>query len=144
MLGRRGIVITQDDMARLTELVRQGRTEALRRDHDHLAELETELGRAEVVATEDAPADVVTVGSTVRVRDVDTGARLVYTVVFPHEADLSARRISVLAPVGTALIGYRAGDVIEWRTPGGIRRLQLEAVLFQPEAASFGRARGWP
>jgi regulator of nucleoside diphosphate kinase len=58
----------------------------------------------------------------------------VYTVVFPSEADLAARRISVLAPVGTALIGYRAGDVIEWATPGGTRRLQIEAVLFQPEA----------
>ena len=141
MLARRGIVITQDDMARLTELVRQGRTEALRRDHEHLEDLEQELGRAEVVATEDAPVDVVTVGSTVRIRDLDTGARLVYTVVFPHEADLAARRISVLAPVGTALIGYRVGDVIDWRTPGGTRRLQIEAVLAKREAADLVGAR---
>jgi regulator of nucleoside diphosphate kinase len=59
----------------------------------------------------------------------------VYTVVFPMEADIGTKRISVLAPIGTALIGYRAGDMIEWATPGRTRRLQVEAVLFQPEAA---------
>jgi regulator of nucleoside diphosphate kinase len=58
----------------------------------------------------------------------------VYTIVFPPEADTAQQRISVLAPIGTALIGYRVGDVIEWSTPGGGRRLRIETVLFQPEA----------
>jgi len=65
----------------------------------------------------------------------------VYTIVFPVDADIEKKRISVLAPVGTALIGYRAGDIIEWATPGGTRRLQIEKVLFQPEAAGGADAR---
>jgi regulator of nucleoside diphosphate kinase len=74
--------------------------------------------------------------STVRVRDLDRGVRRVYTLAFPTEADIERRRISILAPIGTALIGYRAGDQVEWPTPGGTRRLEIEEVLFQPEAAA--------
>ena len=134
MTARRPILITEEDMGRLRELVRQGRATA-RRDADHLAGLDQELSRAEVVASGEISADVVTMHSTVRVRDVDGGRSAVYTIVFPVDADLERNRISVLAPIGTALIGYRAGDLIEWATPGGTKRLQIEEVLFQPEAA---------
>ena len=133
IMGHRQIVITWDDMARLKELVRQGR-KASRRDQDHLAELDQELDRAEIVDTGDLSPDVVTMHSTVRVRDLDSGKRVVYTLAFPVDADIDKRRISVLAPIGTALIGYRAGDRVEWRTPGGTKRLEVEEVLFQPEA----------
>jgi regulator of nucleoside diphosphate kinase len=132
--GRR-ILITEDDMARLRELVRQGRA-AARRDQDHLAGLDQELDRAEVIATGDLSPDVVTMHSTVRVRDLDSGTSVVYTLVFPVDADIEKKRISVLAPIGTALIGYRAGDLLEWPTPGGTKRLHIEEVLFQPEAAA--------
>jgi regulator of nucleoside diphosphate kinase len=132
-MTQRRILITEDDMARLKALV-QGDRGSMRRDQKHLAELQQELERAEVVTAAEIPADRVTMHSTARIRDLATDAREVYTVVFPFEADLARRRISVLAPVGTALIGYSAGDVIEWATPGGTRRLQIEAVLFQPEA----------
>jgi hypothetical protein len=53
-----------------------------------------------------------------------------------EDADVTQRRISVLAPLGTALIGYRAGDVVEWAMPGGTRRLRIETLIFQPEAAA--------
>ena len=132
--GQRRIVITRDDMARLEELVRQGRR-ASRRDQDHLADLDEELDRAEIIDTEDLSPDVVTMHSTVRVRDLDSGKSVVYTLVFPVDADIEMKRISVLAPIGTALIGYRAGDHVDWLTPGGTKRLQIEEVLFQPEAA---------
>ena len=137
-MTRRRILITEDDMARLKELVSRSSV-ALRRDQGHVEELRRELQRAEVVAAGDVPPDVVTMHSTVDVRDLDASTRAVYTLVFPAEANLDARRISVLAPVGTALIGYRAGDVIEWATPGGTRRLLIESVLFQPEAAGGER-----
>jgi regulator of nucleoside diphosphate kinase len=133
--GQRRIVITRDDMARLRELVRQGRR-ASRRDQNHLAELDEELDRAEIIETEDLSPDVVTMHSTARVRDLDNGKSVVYTLVFPVDADIEKKRISVLAPIGTALIGYRAGDHVEWRTPGGTKHLQIEEVLFQPEAAT--------
>ena len=92
--------------------------------------------RAEVIATRDLSPDVVTMHSTVRVRDLDSGTSVVYTLVFPVDADIEKKRISVLAPIGTALIGYRAGDVLEWATPGGTKRLHIQEVLFQPEAAA--------
>jgi regulator of nucleoside diphosphate kinase len=134
----RRIVITEDDMARLEHLFR-GTGGARRRDQAHVEDLERELDRAEVVPGADVPPDVVTMHSTARIRDLDTGARAVYTIVFPHEADAAQRRISILAPIGTALIGYRVGDVVEWSTPGGERRLLVEAVLFQPEARERSR-----
>ena len=134
MTTRRQIFITDDDMARLKDLVLRGRL-ASRRDQAHLEELEEELDRAEVIAAEDVSPDVVTMHSTVRVRDLDSGRSVVYTLVFPGEADIDRQRISVLAPIGTALIGYRVGDLIEWPTPGRTRRLRIEDVLFQPEAA---------
>ena len=134
MSGRR-ILVTENDMDRLKDLVHASRRSA-RRDQNHLAELDRELDRAEVVAAAEVPADVVTMQSVVRVRDLDTGARVDYRLVFPADADIERRRISVLAPIGTALIGYRAGDRIEWTPPGGTRRLEVEAVLYQPEMAA--------
>ena len=134
IMGQRQILITRDDMARLRELVRAGRR-ASRRDQSHLAELDRELDRAEIIETEDLSSDVVTMHSAVRVRDLDSGRSVVYTLAFPADADIEKQRISVLAPIGTALIGYRAGDHVEWRTPGGTKRLEIEEVLFQPEAA---------
>jgi regulator of nucleoside diphosphate kinase len=144
MMTRRRIFITDDDMARLRELVRQGRMSS-RKDQNHLAELDQELDRAEVIAAGEVMPDVVTMHSTVRVRDLDNGTSVVYTLVFPVEADIEKRRISVLAPIGTALLGFRAGDHFEWVTPGGTKRLQIEEVLFQPEAAGdagFRQNRG--
>jgi len=140
MMTRRHIFITEDDMARLRELVRQGRM-ASRKDQKHLAELDQELDLAEVIEAGDVMPDVVTMHSTIRVRDVDSGTSKVYTLVFPVEADIEQSRLSVLAPIGTALLGFRKGDVFDWRTPGGTRRLQIEEVLFQPEAAGAGSLR---
>ena len=127
------IRVTENDMAALEALIIQGRASS-RRDMYHLDDLGQELERAEVVADAEIPSDVVTMNSTARVRDLSTGVTAVYTVVFPAEADVASNRISVLAPVGTALIGYRRGDEVEWRTPGGARQLLIEEVLFQPEA----------
>jgi regulator of nucleoside diphosphate kinase len=73
-------------------------------------------------------------GSEVRLMDVDTGEIKVYRLVFPSEAR-TENSLSVLAPIGTAILGYRVGDVIEWRVPKGVRRLKVLDVLFQPEAA---------
>jgi regulator of nucleoside diphosphate kinase len=72
--------------------------------------------------------------SKVRVTDLDSGRTFSYQIVFPRDADISKDMISVLAPLGTALIGYRTGSEIEWRVPGGTRRLRIDAIEYQPEA----------
>ena len=74
--------------------------------------------------------------STVRVRDLDTEEESVYTLAYPHQADATRGRISVLAPIGTALLGYREGDIVEWQVPARLKRLQIVEVIFQPEGAA--------
>ena len=96
-----------------------------------------ELRRARVVPRSQIPRDVVTMNSTVRLRDLETREEETYTLVYPHEADIGENKLSVLAPVGTALLGYRAGDVVEWPVPAGVSRFRIEGVS-QPRS---GRAR---
>lgn len=102
------------------------------RDLEQWAALEQEVERARVVASHEMPGDVVTMHSRVRIVDMRTGEQLVYRIVYPHEANYAQHKISVLAPIGTALLGYAAGTEIEWRVPSGTRRLRIEAVE-QPE-----------
>jgi regulator of nucleoside diphosphate kinase len=105
------------------------------KDREHLEALGAELDRAHVVAPEEIPGDVVTMNSAVLVRDLDSGTEMALTLVFPSDTGLELGKISILAPVGTALLGYRVGDTIEWKVPGRVRRLRVERMLYQPEAA---------
>lgn len=100
-----------------------------------LADLIIGMGEAAVVRSEDVPPTVVTLNSRVRVRTYGTHAQREFTVVVPGQADLPKGRISVLTPVGAALLGRREGDTVECDVPAGHVRLQIEAVLYQPEAA---------
>lgn len=98
-------------------------------------DLDVELRLGKVVLPAEMPRDVVTMNSRVRLTDLDSGAELVYTLVFPADADFKAGKISVLAPIGTALLGERVGAEIQWEVPAGVRRLRIEELLYQPEAA---------
>lgn len=122
MSNDRSIVVTDRDLA-LLRLLHQ---------HAHLA---SELERADVVASRDVPPDVVTMNSRVVFEDVTTGKTTEVTIVFPHDADVQRGKVSVLAPVGTALLGLAEGDSIVWPFPDGSSRcLRVVAVTFQPEA----------
>jgi len=105
------------------------------RGRDDLKELEAELNRGTVVAPQEVPGDVITMNSKARLIDLDTGEEMIYTLVFPDDADIDQNKISVLAPIGTAMLGYRVGDTFEWQVPEGLRRLSVEEILYQPEAA---------
>lgn len=97
------------------------------------APLQRELDRAIVVSAEAVPPDVVTMNSRVLYTDESTGVRRLVTIVWPDEADGTDGRVSVLAPVGSALLGLSVGQSIEWEFPDGRRRrLRLEDVLSQP------------
>jgi regulator of nucleoside diphosphate kinase len=133
------IRVTRADLE-LLERVIEARRGGFQRDQAHLEALEEELDRAEVVNAAEIPPDVVTMRSRVRVKDLRNGEETVYTLVFPGEANVSLGRLSILAPIGTALLGYRQGDVVEWPVPGGTRRLQVAEVLYPPEAAG---QRAW-
>jgi len=132
--GRPAIFVAEDDARRLTFLLSGGR-DAGTHDLAHLRELRAELERAVIVAPRDIPAGVITMYSVATVFDLTGGSRRQITLVYPHEADPSAGKISVLAPLGTALLGYRQGDEVEWLMPGGIRRLRIENVRSCDETA---------
>lgn len=130
---RDGIFITETDYDKLRRLIAGRRDIAA--EAERLKELEQELERAEVLDDSQAvPPDVITMNSEVRLMDVDSGEIKVYKLVFPSQAR-TENSLSVLAPIGTAILGYRVGSVIEWRVPKGVRRLKVLDVIFQPASA---------
>ena len=128
------IYITELDHNRLSGLIDRTR-ERNGTDREYLNKLEAELDRAEIVERKDIPRDVITMRSKVRLKDLVSGESNTYSLVFPTEADSAEGKISVLAPIGTAILGYRQGDTIEWPVPSGLRKLKVEEVIYQPEAA---------
>lgn len=120
------IVVSQRDLLRLLALTGPSRKSGS--DRDHLLELEEELDRAMIVSDGALPPDVVALESTVVVIDAESAASRSYTLVVPEQADVAHGRVSVLAPLGVALLGCRVGDEVEQRTPGGLRRLRIESV----------------
>jgi regulator of nucleoside diphosphate kinase len=133
-MKNRAILMSDADHQRLEGLIESARHDASLRE-DYLDALEGELKRAQVVPQAEVPPEVITMNSVVRLRDLDTDELEEYELVYPADADMAHSRISVLAPVGTAILGYRLGDVIEWPVPAGLRRLRVEEVLYQPERA---------
>lgn len=98
------------------------------------AELESELARARVVDPKDVPPTVVTMNSTVRFKIESSSDEFELTLVYPKDADSSGKTISILAPVGSALLGLSQGDEISWPKPGGgILRVEIMEVIYQPE-----------
>lgn len=100
------------------------------------AALEAELARAELVAPQEMPPDVVTMNSTVKFRVAESAEEFTLTLVYPKDMNGSNDRISILAPVGSALLGLACGDEIEWPKPGGgVLHVRIEAITYQPERA---------
>ncbi len=132
MASRRNIIITSYDHERLESLFISDFARAFS-DKPYLQSLRRELDNATIVDREDVPSDVVTMNSTVRLREMLSGDVATYTLVYPHDADIAKGKLSVLAPIGTAILGYRVGDQIRWPVPSGTVRFQIEELVFQPE-----------
>ena len=119
------IILTAEDYERLSVLAHAAR----KRMPDLADELADEIGRARVLAKDKHPQDIVCMNSEVEFRDDTTGKVQRVTLVYPEEADISERKVSVLTPVGTALIGLRTGRSITWETPSGeVRQLTVLSV----------------
>jgi regulator of nucleoside diphosphate kinase len=133
MVGAPKIYLTQNDLDRLLDLVEAYSAGSGGRRYK---QLEDELARAIVVPRDQIPADVVTMNSRVIFENETTGERREVQLVYPREADIDAGKISILAPVGTALLGLRVGESIDWELPSGEKhRYRVVAILYQPEAA---------
>ena len=128
--GRPALILSRLDCDRLEALLDQPAQSGPQFDA-----LRDELARAEVREPQDMPPDAITMNSTARFRDA-SGAERELTLVYPRDADGSPDKVSILAPVGSALLGLRAGQSIEWPVPGGrSTRLVVLGVRYQPEAA---------
>ena len=134
MIRQTTIYITKTDRERLGNLIQLVRNQDDRAHLAYVNRLEAELEEAEIVAPEEIPPDVVTMRSKVKLNDLDTGEETIYSIVFPTEANSDEGKISILAPLATALLGYRRGNIVEFRAPSRLRRLMIEEILYQPES----------
>lgn len=121
------VVVSEQDYGRLSAMLAK-----LSPEQAEL--LEEELARASVVPQQKLPPDVVAMGSRVKFRDLDTGSEFIVTLVYPQDASVDANRVSVLAPVGAALIGLKVGQSIEWPLPRGAKR-RLSVVSVEQDHA---------
>jgi len=131
---KKSIYVTSRDRQRLQDLLAEAANSDPRQQGD-LKSLEEELRRAVIVEPDEVPADVITMNSRADLVDLDTRETLTFTLVFPPAANVEEEKISVLAPIGAGMLGYRVGDEFEWTVPGGLRRMKVTKVDYQPEAA---------
>lgn len=122
------IVVTIDDYQRLSNLLKSDYVLAIG-DKPYLTGLRSELAVARIVEPEKIGSEVVTMNSKVRLVDLDVNQDEIYTLVYPDQADIAKSKLSILTPIGTAILGYRVGDVLT----GLSSRIRIEEIIFQPE-----------
>lgn len=127
------IIISSHDAERIQYCIEKARSGGIKAPIN-LVPLMNELNRAKKVKPEKIPSDVVTMNSIVSLYNEKTGKVMQIQIVYPDDADISKSKISVFAPVGTALLGYRKGDMIQWNTPSGETKLTILDILYQPES----------
>ena len=132
----KNIWTTATDMARLRACIEALGPQADRRDRPHLDELEQELDRAKIIKDpRKTPSDVITMRSVVNLENLTTGRALSCALVYPEEGAAESNQISVLAPLGTAMLGQRVGRTFKVRLPKGTAEFRVSAIEYQPEAA---------
>lgn len=130
------IFITAQDRQRLLDCLSALQESPDKRELPHIQYLEQEIHRAQVILDPfETPNDVITMRSKVRLRDTKTQKEMECSVVYPSEQGPEKGRISVLAPLGAAMLGYRVGDSFEVELPKGKTEFVIEAILYQPESA---------
>lgn len=131
----RTIDITVKDKVRILKLIKNEKEFGTGSDKEFLKDLEQELNRANIVSSEGIPNGSITMNTKVLLEDLDLGEETIYTLVYPEDADLADNKISILAPIGTAILGFREGDIIDWKVPLGTVKLKVKSIIYQPEAA---------
>ena len=133
-MAKRKIIITDIDHERLEDLLASEFATVIG-PFDYLDDLRAELDRAQIVSPQDVPRNVVTMNSTVVLSEPETGARRTCTLVYPEDRDLFADAVNILQELGGSILGHSVGDMVEVRETGKVRRLLIESITYQPEAA---------
>ena len=134
-MSKKETIISEFDQTRLQEVIEELKAESSGRQWPRGDELQEKLVSAKAVAPEKVPADVITMNSIARVRDLESKREGVYNLVFPSDSKPLEGRISVLSSLGVALFACRIGDEVEWDTPKGRKLLKVVGIIYQPEAA---------
>ena len=132
MAAKKRIIVSKDDYRLMQELFASAFSAAIR-DKTYLTALRGELEAARLVDAKKMPPDVVTMNSQVRLRDLSSDEVDTYTLVVPSQANIAQGKLSILAPIGTAILGYRVGDIVAWPVPSGASRMRIEAVIHPPQ-----------
>ena len=129
-MNRKKIIVNSRDYTKLTGLIsiKPGSSDSEYR------ELSEELKNAVLIEPEKMPPDVITMNSKVRFKDIEESEDYIFSLVYPEDADTSKGKLSILAPIGIALLGYRVGDKVKWKVPVGEKTFLVEEILYQPEA----------
>ncbi|HOP29916.1 MAG TPA: nucleoside diphosphate kinase regulator [Spirochaetota bacterium] len=129
-MNRKKIIVNSRDYTKLTGII-DGKPGSSETEYRELYE---ELKNAVLVEPDEMPADVITMNSKVRFKDIEESEDYIFSLVYPEDADTSKGKLSILAPIGTALLGYRVGDEVKWKVPAGLKTFLVEEILYQPEA----------
>jgi regulator of nucleoside diphosphate kinase len=125
--------ISNLDYQRLSGLIQKFKT-TMKDDLHNIETLEIEIERAKRIEPRKIKPNVVTMNSDVEVIDIDAERMMKFKLVYPEEADFKTGKLSVLSPLGSALIGYREGDEVEFSVPAGMKKVRIGKILYQPEA----------
>lgn len=129
------IMITGFDFGRILSLIDQLSGSFSKEQKENTEKLKTELKRAIKVESSAIPRDCITMNSIFEIKEVDESEIRTLTLVFPEKANIEENRVSILSPVGTAVLGYRVGNIIHWQVPAGVKKFIITKMLYQPEAA---------
>ncbi|MEO8822416.1 MAG: GreA/GreB family elongation factor [Ginsengibacter sp.] len=98
-------------------------------ERENFSKLYGELKKAQIVEDDSLPTDIVRLGSTVVIKDLMTNRDMTVTIVLPQQADIKQKKVSVLAPIGTALIGFKKGQTVNWNVPSGKKDFKIKNVI---------------
>jgi regulator of nucleoside diphosphate kinase len=130
----RSLIVNRLDYGRIKNYIEQARQ--LRSINAAESEkLLSELESAQIMEPQDIPSDVVTMNSIVKVSFLNNNKEVQFQIVYPDQAKFKEQKISIFSPIATALIGYKVGDEVEWVVPGGLTKLRIDQIIYQPEAA---------
>ena len=128
------VTLTKNDYTRIYKAITDAKNSKTINSNE-AEKLLSELSKAEIVPSEKIDKDVVTMNSEVKLFFENTQKEQSFKIVYPQDANLKENKISIFSPIATALIGYRIGDEIEWIVPGGMTKIKIVDLIYQPEAA---------
>ncbi|HPI90586.1 MAG TPA: GreA/GreB family elongation factor [Spirochaetota bacterium] len=135
MFSNNELLITRYDYGRIMIILEHSKDVLTKEQRKNIVTLKQELHRAHKVSSLDIPSDYVTMNSIFEIKDKEELESRILNLVFPEEANSEQDRVSILSQIGTAVIGCRVGNVINWTTPGGLKKFVIINMIYQPEAA---------